>query len=510
MTSQPERSGSDPSRAGIVAPVLSWASRHPALSILVIAVLARAITFGNPVVHVDEQFYFATARAMWNGAVPFVDVWDRKPIGLFLVYMLPARVGLPWGIVAYQLLALLSLVATAGLVTRMAQRAGWQAGALFGGVAYVLWPNLLEGQGGQSPIFYNLLLAGAASLIMGGGAARFRTAAPALLVVGLAMQIKYSVVFEGVFFGLWCMAARWRRDRSLAGVVAFGAVLAALALVPTVVVGACYWAAGRFDAFWFANFTAITLRRANPFINQYTDLLGMVAIVSPLLSMAVLALAETRRRGFTDGQAFAFGWLGASVFGVAVFGTWFIHYALPIIVPGAVCAAGVIERSAAARRWALICLLAVAIGGQVLLVAKRVGRGSASEFYALARSVNAMPGCLFVYSGPPMLYAASDRCRPTRFTFPTQLSRDREMGAIGADQASELRRIRATRPATVVMRPPYEGERPEIHAEMEDALRRDYVLRAEQRLGSETIRVFSLRQGRRRASSTGMEPGAPR
>ena len=59
------------------------------------AVCVRALTFGNPIVHVDEEFYFVTAQRMLEGAIPYVDVWDRKPIGLFLLYVPPAMFGVP-------------------------------------------------------------------------------------------------------------------------------------------------------------------------------------------------------------------------------------------------------------------------------------------------------------------------------------------------------------------------------------------------------------------------------
>ena len=58
--------------------------------LLAVALAIRAWQFGNPVVHVDEEFYYFTGTALWHGLLPFVDVWDRKPVGLFLLYALPA------------------------------------------------------------------------------------------------------------------------------------------------------------------------------------------------------------------------------------------------------------------------------------------------------------------------------------------------------------------------------------------------------------------------------------
>ena len=63
--------------------------------VVVAALLARAATFGNPVLGSDEEFYFTVSRMWAEGATPFVDVWDRKPIGLFLLYLPAAALPLP-------------------------------------------------------------------------------------------------------------------------------------------------------------------------------------------------------------------------------------------------------------------------------------------------------------------------------------------------------------------------------------------------------------------------------
>ena len=65
-----------------------------ALGILVVlSVLSRAATFNNPVIGFDEQFYLLVGNRMLDGAVPYVDIWDRKPIGLFLIYMASSAIG---------------------------------------------------------------------------------------------------------------------------------------------------------------------------------------------------------------------------------------------------------------------------------------------------------------------------------------------------------------------------------------------------------------------------------
>jgi hypothetical protein len=51
--------------------------------LLAFALLMRGQTFNDPVLGFDEQFYLLVGDRMLHGAVPYVDIFDRKPIGLF-------------------------------------------------------------------------------------------------------------------------------------------------------------------------------------------------------------------------------------------------------------------------------------------------------------------------------------------------------------------------------------------------------------------------------------------
>lgn len=459
--------------------------------LVAVALASRAVTLGNPITHVDEQFYLVAARAMHGGAWLYSDVWDRKPVGLFLLYRPAAALPMPVAVWAYQLFAAACAVATAALVARLARAAGWDAGARIAGIAYLLWIVLVEGHGGQSPVFYNPLVAGAALLLAGDDGRRAWRPVAAMLLVGLAMQVKYTAVFEGVFFGLWA-TWRHRRARGTPAAIGLAAMMAAVALAPTAAAAGVYAAAGRLPDFVYANFTSILARRPDPWGERLGNLAGLVAILSPLVAMAGITLAMERGRPDTR-RLFLFGWLAAALAGILVFGSWFDHYALPAMVPAAACAAGALGGHPRVRRWAVPILLVVAIGGQVLLVAKRRGRGSPAEFAALADAVGRGPGCLWVQSGETMLYPWTGRCAVTRYLFPSHLGRAREAGAIGVDQAAEVRRILAARPAVIVMRPAYRGERSAIRAIATAAVARDYALAAALPLGSNVVRVYRRR-----------------
>ncbi|MBB4609839.1 hypothetical protein [Sphingomonas yabuuchiae] len=463
-------------------------ANHRLLILLAVAVLARALTFGNPVVHVDEEFYFFTGHSMWQGAWPFVDVWDRKPVGLFLLYAIPAAFGFPAGIWAYQAMALASVVATAWLIARMAERLGWGAGATAAGIAYILWLDLLGGQGGQAPVFYNLLMMGAAWAILESDRRKLRSLGlAAMALAGLVLQIKYSAVVEGMVFGLWLLVAEWRRSRSPVALILYGLALVVVSLLPTAMAAGVYAAIGQWDAFLYANFLSIFHRNPDPLAELAGNLGQMVLILSPIVTLAVLGLKRAER---DRERNFLAVWLSAAIIGVLIFRPWFDHYGLPILLPACTAAAAMLGREAWRQRYTPALLLTVALAGQIVLLSLRHERGDATEFAALSQAVGKGPGCLYVYSGSTMLYVATRRCALSRWIVPAHLSRAREAGATGVDQDVEITRILSQHPAVVVMRPPYNGERPEAHARVLAAMADGYRLAAKLPMGNETISVY--------------------
>lgn len=457
------------------------------LLLTVVALAARAVTFGNPIVHVDEQFYLTVARLWRAGALPYVDVWDRKPIGLFLLYRPAAAFGYPGAILAYQAMALASVVATASLVMVLARRCGWRSGAVLAGVAYILWLDLAEGQGGQAPVFYNLPMALAAVLVMGEHGARRWRGLAGLAMVGLAITIKTSVLFEGMFFGLWAMWRHWRMHRRTMPAIGYGLGMIVTAAMPTLVCALAYAQIGAFGDWWYANVVSILHRRSEDWVQQAGNLAQIALFLSPLLAAAALTWRALDKP--SPSRRFVFIWLVVAVTSVLVFGGYFDHYALPIMLPMSVAAAGAARLHT--RRWLMVALIVVALGGQVLLLVKRANRGSPAQFSRLVDAVGRGPGCLYVYSGPPMLYTATGRCRMTRWIFPSHLSRDREEGAVGVDQTDEMRRIFAARPAVVVMADPYAGERLDVRRIALAGLAAGYAAPTVVRLGGIRLRVFA-------------------
>ena len=421
--------------------------------ILLFTVLLRVWDFGNPVIHVDEQFYLLVGDRMLHGAVPYLDIWDRKPIGLFLLYaffrLLPGD-----GILAYQFAACASAALTALIVREGARSVGARdLGALAAGAAYLIGLSLLGGRGGQAPVFYDLLMALAGWLtlrlpwrsLLGG--AVVRSGVIACLLAGVAIQFKYSPAFEGVLFGcahLWVYARRTPGAARLTRATLLWALAGAL---PTLAAIGWYWQRGAFDDFWFANITSILLRPGYPLGDLAMRLLGIAAQLTPLVIAAVIAWRRRQRIGTAgDAMTLALAWLVAALIGFFAIGTFFDHYALPLLVP--LCIMAGAGFSAVPRT-----MVAAMVLGLMLVVIERAVQpddGPGARRVAAIVRANSGRECPWVFIGDTITYRLADACLPTPYAFPNLLAYSTEEGATGIDEAAEVRRILAQRPPVIV------------------------------------------------------------
>ncbi|MHA6723337.1 hypothetical protein [Sphingomonas sp. RS2018] len=426
-----------------------------AILLLLVALLLRIADIGNPIIHVDEQYYLLVGQHLLDGAVPYIDVWDRKPVGLFLLYA--GAAALPGDdVVGYQLLATLFAWGTALVVAGGARTLGAsRVGAVAAGVAYLVWLPLLGGRGGQAPVFYNLPIALAARLVLGMPALAERRRAPAIavrgaiacLLAGLAIQLKPTAAFEAAFFGL---AGLWWLRRAGARTVTIAATAVTwllIGLTPTLAVVGWYAARGTtaFDAWWFANVTSIFLRPGYPSGELAMRLLGIAAQLSPLMLCAAIAWRRRRVR-LTGERATAFGWLAAAVVGFFAIGTFFDHYALPLLPPLAMVAGLALGRVPRVMVGTLVLGLLLMIAERMFMPRDVAG---ARAVAALVER-NSRGGCPYVFIGDTATYSLSHACLPSSRAFPNFLAYTTEAGASGIDEAAEMRRILAARPPVIV------------------------------------------------------------
>jgi hypothetical protein len=484
------------SRSAGVARESSWAVFF---GLLAFALLVRAQTFDNPVLGFDEQFYLLVGDRMLHGAVPYVDIFDRKPIGLFLIYAAIRELGGD-GFIQYKLVACGFAVLTALLIYRAARPIGSAFAASIVACLYILWLNFTGGEGGQAQVFYNLPMLMAAMLTWRAartGARILTLGSAAMLLVGIAIQIKYTVIFEGVFFGLALLWARYRSRPSLAALAGPALLWPALlwigcALLPTGLAALVYWRIGALQPFLFANFLSLFARTPDPFQAEMAGLFKILGILLPLLLFCALSL---RPRDFarTAGANFPILWLGAAILGVLLFGSFLApQYGMPVLVPACIAAAPFFAGHRHSRIFAGVTLTVALLIGQIGLARSAFQKGGRAEALAVAQAAQPDHGCIYVYDGYPALYMLTHSCLPTRWVFPGHLNTQEEdrANAIGVDPAGEVRRILATRPEVIVDdAPAYEFGNPETRALVENALAHDYHIETEVRTGDARYRL---------------------
>ena len=174
-------------------------------------------------------------------------------------------------------------------------------------------------------------------------------------------------------------------------------------------------------------------------------LLGIAAQLSPLIACALLGW-RLRPRPTPAPLGIAYGWLGSALLGFAAIGTFFDHYALPLIAPLALLSAATFGRRPRAAVGALGIGLLLFLAERAFVADDAPGARETARLVAL----NAHGQCPYVFIGDTITYALSGTCLPTAYVFPNLLAYSTEQGATGIDEAGEVRRIMGRRPPVIV------------------------------------------------------------
>ncbi len=426
-----------------------------AAAVVVVAVIAtRALWFGDPAADFDEQLYSFIGWRMTHGDLPYVQVWDRKPFGLFAIFAF-AHWLLGPGAIAYQVLGCVAVFIGALFVYALARNLVNRASATVAAVLYVFLMARYGSYSGQTEEFHTPIMLAMLWLVRDWRRPDAdRRATIAMLLGGLALQIKYTVLPQCLFFGAYALYGEWRAGAGAARLTWRAALFAALGVAPTLLVALLYGWWGHFDQFWFANFVSFFERLPGPEGRLRPDL--FIAIL-PLILIAVLGLYAAFRlnppRDWRTYGLFA-GWALSALATVLLPGTVYLYYYASMAAPAVLLAVQLIDvRSPARFVPAVLLLLAVAYlfnfpARYAYAHAER--RSEARLSAAIAPYVGARRDCLYVFDGPTALYRTTGTCLPTRFVYPDHLNNALEAHALGIDQTAEIARILADRPSVIV------------------------------------------------------------
>lgn len=436
------------------APAWSRADTPYLLLLAVFTFAHRAVWFGDPVADFDEQLYSFIGWRMQFGELPFVDWWDRKPFGLFAIFGLIHAAFGPSAL-AYQVVAASIAFASAWLTFVLARRCVDRISAAFVAAIAVMLLSAYASYSANSEVFFVPLMLGMAVLLVDDGHPHFtRRALLAMLLGGLALQVKYTVLPQCAFFGAWALWVEYRRGRSLPSLAGIAAVFAVLGLLPTIAVALFYAAIGQFEAFWFANFASFFERAAAPQGRWHSSFFVGVAPLAILAAGGIYAAFRMKRPEAFGTWAFFAAWTLATLASVLLPGTVYLYYYAALAAPVALLALPLLDRTgplgigpAVVLCTLLLLLLSLPARYEQSLDQREAAHRLAA---AIAPHVDDSENCLWVWDGPTVLYRLSGGCVPTRYVYPDHLNNALEMNALEADQLAEVQRVLATRPGAIV------------------------------------------------------------
>lgn len=424
------------------------------LLLLAFSLVYRMSTFGHPTMDDDETFYFLVGHAMHNGLIPYVDLWDRKPLGLFILFYLIS--GISNTIVAYQVAACLSSALTSWFINRIVALYASNIAGIMAGVIYIAMLPFLWGWGGQTPIFYNLFVVFGAWLVMSAKANLSQGKADikadlAMLSCGIAITVKQTALAESVFFGLFCASAVLRSKMPTRMAWALISRWALIGSLPTLTIAAYYWGIGHWPEFWHAMVGSNIAKRPATGATVAWRVIGLYLRLFPLICVALIGLWFYKVKNDQTGKQFLVGWMIAAWIGFFLVPNFYVHYALPLLVPLSV-AAGL----AFARKDLGLIFFAVlsilTIGRYDFLNFERTNKAKASV-NALAKAIRQHDGGreLFIYDGPVVLYWMIDQKPPTPLALPLHLNYDLERDVSHLKTADEVAKVLARKPGVVLV-----------------------------------------------------------
>ncbi len=435
--------------AGGIGAILE--SRLVWLALFVCLALAMKVTtFGDLNRHIDESFYFLVAQRMHEGLLVYVDVWDRKPLGLFLAYYAIAAVS--HSVASFQIIACLLAAATAYVIALIVARLGAGKGALLAGVSYIIIIGPYVGSTGQTPDFYNLLIGTGALLMLQQSERLFQGEVGwrGWTVMGLcaiALTFKQTTVFESAFFGLFLLYGLFRSGASPGRIMRVAMICALIGAAPTLLIAGYYWNAGHWSEFWNAMVTSnLNKAESGGKLHRFQGILLCGVVFFTLAGLGFYRNTLNRAD-----RLFLIGWTLAAIVGFLSVPNFYDHYTLPLLAPLSVAAGLFLHRADKRLLW-----VAVLIFYSIFWYKPDRGEfteGSNRSMQEIASAIvkHDGGGGLLVFDGPPYLYALTGKPFLSPLVFPHHFNHAIEHNVSHLDTHAELDRILAGNPGVIVI-----------------------------------------------------------
>ncbi|TGK78412.1 hypothetical protein EHQ24_17845 [Leptospira noumeaensis] len=283
----------------------------------------RHFTFTVSVLDWDEITYFIIGKGILLGKVPYLDLWDIKPIGIYLIHAISLLV-LPYDTEVLRWTSFLHLLGLAMIVSTFVKNQTWIQRLFCGTLVLYFFSRLSSGLSANSEIYFLFYEWLGISLFF-----RQNSKAISFFFLGFAFLIKYIIFFDVVFLGMYAL---WKRSKSTS---LFQVCLEmSTFIIPIGTSVLVYYFLGHTQEFFDALLTVSSKHQPNETIGFPFGVL--LRLFWPLLFLGFLTLLSDRK--FSSYKIALVALTLTALLGASYTGYYFQHYFLALIPPLAILA----------------------------------------------------------------------------------------------------------------------------------------------------------------------------
>ena len=249
------------------------------LGFLLLSFFLRFWTLFVSVLDKDESIYILGADSLLNGNLPYIEIWDNKPPGIFILFSL-AMLIFGKSILSIRILSIIATTFTSYFLSRIGVAIDVKQGekiGLLAGSLYAIFSLHNDGAAANAEILFAPLVTGAFLWLFQERKLSNIQVFLIGLILGMGMQIKYLVIMdvfglvllgslsgkaEGKFINNFPRLTQKDVLSRTAGICnnfslfKFYVILGAGVILPAVVIAVIYKFSGYFDEYIYATLTA--------------------------------------------------------------------------------------------------------------------------------------------------------------------------------------------------------------------------------------------------------------
>ncbi|QCE34530.1 hypothetical protein FAI40_03770 [Acetobacteraceae bacterium] len=425
------------------------------LTLLIWAVLLRFMGFGDQLLSEHANWYMYVGGQIFEGSFPYVDIWDRKPFLQFFICGFFALFG-PYRFWAASFGATLFAWGTSYLLYKIGESLCSRKGGFTAALFYLPLLSALGGYGGREAVLYNFFVTLGFALfflrydrLKKENGLRLVTGALAMVSLGIAIEVKSSAVFEGIYLGCLFLGLCWVQTKSIRNLLGSALLWIFAAILPTLLIIAGYFLSGHWDDWYFANVVSIFLHKRSspvPLFLLWMGILSLTAIGLFLEFATLLSKKEIRKDMIS--LCLLSGWLASAAFTVTLM-TARPGFLIAFAPPVAASFIFLTQSGRLGRFYLYLLIIGLSIVAEVRLYVSLTPKPLLKLYESHRVLMEKHPGCLFEYGDDEMqdITQVTANCHLTRFSYHDHLGKAEEQGAFGIeDENQEVANILAQKP----------------------------------------------------------------